>query len=183
MDGLNREIEVRFGTTNPVPFKDARTGEEVQLRAFGDAMVVVKDTAKFASVDDVKKNAPLYLLDAFHKAVSELNGSLDASQLGSSTNKLERKIAEKLNASGLMATAVKLMEVVLTPESEAKLKAGILSTPMTDDHPVNVSRPMVDSFPAGNGITDGMMMFPKFCPNCGAKAGSRFCPNCGSKLG
>ena len=53
MDGLNREIEVRFGTPNPVPFKDARTKEEVQLRAFGDAMVVVKDTTKFQSVDDV----------------------------------------------------------------------------------------------------------------------------------
>jgi len=26
MDGLNREIEIRFGTRMPVPFKDARTG-------------------------------------------------------------------------------------------------------------------------------------------------------------
>ena len=183
MDGLNREIEVRYGTTNPVPFKDARTKEEVHLRAFGDAMVVVKDTTKFQSVDDVKRNAPSVVLDAFIKAVSDLDGALDASELNRSTKQIERKTAENLNASGLMATAVKLMDLALTPESKEKLKAGLFKTPMTDDHPVNVSRPMVDSFPAGNGITDGMMMFPKFCPNCGAKAGSRFCPHCGSKLG
>ncbi|MBR3039621.1 MAG: hypothetical protein IKI20_03055 [Lachnospiraceae bacterium] len=183
MDGLNCEIEVRFGTSVPVPFKDARTGEDLQLRAFGDAMVVVKDMAKFPSVDEVKKNAPLYVLDAFTMAVADLSGSLDASNLKKSTNQLERKTAEKLNGSGLMATAIKLMQVVLTSESEAKLKAGVFNTPMTDDHPMTVSRPMVDSFPAGNGVTDGMKMFPKFCPNCGAKAGSRFCPQCGSKLG
>ena len=187
MDGLNREIEIRFGTNMPVPFKDARTGMDLELKAFGDAMVVVKDPAKYPTIDDVKKTAPLVLKDAFMKAVTELDGTLEASALKHSTNKIERIMAEKVSSQGLMATSVKLMQIVLTSESEEKVKKAILSTPMTDDHPnpqvlPNPSiHPMTDNFPAGVATT-GAMMFPKFCTNCGAKAGSRFCPECGAKL-
>ena len=71
MDGLNREIEIRFGTRMPVPFKDARTGLDLQLRSFGNATVVVKDPAKFPTPDDVKKTAPLVATDAFMKAIAD----------------------------------------------------------------------------------------------------------------
>lgn len=180
MDGLNREIEIRFGTRMPVPFKDARTGLDLQLRSFGNATVVVKDPAKYPTLDDVKKTAPLVATDAFMKAIADLSGNLDAYELAKSANQVGRKTAENMSASGLQATSVQIMEIVLTPESEEKLKKALFAK-MTDDHPNPVSRPMTDSFPAGDG-KNGAMMFPKFCTNCGAKAGSRFCPECGAKL-
>ena len=180
MDELNREIEIRFGTSMPVPFKDARTGMDLALRSFGNATVVVKDTNLYPSVDEVKKKAPLVLTDAFMKAIADMDGTLDASGLHRKANEIGRKTAEKMSSSGLSVTSLQIMQIVLTSESEEKIKA-IASRPMTDDHPNPTAPPMTDSFPAGNG-NNGAVIFPKFCTNCGAKAGSRFCPECGAKL-
>ena len=186
MDGLNREIEIRFGTRMPVPFKDAKTGLDLNLRSFGNATVVVKDTAKYPSLDDVKQKAPAVLEDAFRKAIAELDGTLDASRITGEARQVGKKTAEKLSASGLQATSVQIMNIVLTQESEEKLKAAALA-PMTDDHPNPGSLPQPDIFPMTGGYPNispnpGPAAFPKFCTNCGAKAGSRFCPECGAKL-
>lgn len=180
MDGLNSEIEIRFGSKTPVNFKDSRTGADLQLSSFGSATVVVKDPAKYPTVDDVKRNAPEAATDAFIKAIGDLSGELDAFEIHRSAARLERKTAENLKAYGLEATSVKVLNLSLTPESRDKLKAAMLSN-MTDDRPAPAPEPAAPVQPDSNA--NAAVKLPNFCPNCGAKAQSRFCPHCGTKLG
>ena len=190
-DFLNKEIEIRFGTPTPVPFKASRTGLDLHLRAFGNATIVVKDASNFTSLDDVKKKGAVIVSDSFAKAIGELsmNGSLDASALGRSINEISKKTAANTNKNGITATSVSILSLNPDTESEKKLKEKIreiVAKPMSDDHPV--SRPMTDDFgmmpvtKSAVSVGNPAAGYPKFCTYCGAKAGSRFCPNCGAKL-
>ncbi len=179
-DYLNKEIEIRFGTPTPVPFKDARTGMDLHFRAFGNATVVVKDSSKYASLDEVKKKGAMIAIDSFNKAVAELSGSLDASALERSLRDISKKTANGMNRDGLQATSVTILSINLDEESKNKIKA-IASMPMTNDHPNPDIRPMTDDFTKKPDVNIAPV-YPNFCTYCGAKAGSRFCPSCGAKL-
>ena len=184
MEQINQEIEIRFGTQYPIPFRDGKTGMNVYVCANGSARVVVKDPAKYTSPDDVESRGKMIAVDQLMKAVESLSGTVDAMSLQMQSREIARSMSEGFKEYGLEAAAITIMNIGPDEESAERLKktvsdSSFSAAQLNEMMQKATAAAQAVSAPKASAAQDS---FPKFCQYCGAKAGSRFCPECGKQL-
>lgn len=196
-----REINVKFGTREPVPFKDSKTGVTVNARGHGNAVVTAADSSRYPSAEAISEKAGEAATNALMRYLQENSGSAEFVKLVSKQADIAAYIAEDLKKIGLNPIRVMIGTLNMDDESkraytEAEQKQMLEADPtMAQAYAVaqeaEKMRAAQKSQTAQTAqtaqaaqTTQAAEYRPKFCPNCGSPTGAsgKFCTNCGSKL-
>jgi membrane protease subunit (stomatin/prohibitin family) len=161
------ETMVKFGTPEPIIYKDPETGVAVPVRALGTVEVYTTAATEGQERDvidvNVKQAAVLGMVKFFD------NMSKDAVPYFSAEKRIsdaQKAIAATIKNAGYGVGMVMLHKIQCSEDSRKAM----------DDARNNVKPEPVPSQPT-------IMPMPKFCTNCGAPAnGAKFCTHCGTKL-
>lgn len=130
--GLRDVVNLKWGTANPVIFRDAELGP-VRLRAFGAFSLRVDDvrtfvrtvvgTASIVRAADVEPQVRRLVLSAFSDAIAECRVPVYdiATKYDELSLTVRTKVESAFNAFGLTVTDVRIENIGLPPEVEAMI--------------------------------------------------------------
>lgn len=206
-----KQLRVKFGTKEPIPFVDSETGVKMELRAFGNAIFAVQDTSAYQSEEQAMEKAQELCVEELVSQINRLSGHIKVTNYSKIREEFMMTSKERLKQSGLLGV-VDLGGINLTDESQKRLKEAQEQLRMAQDpayaeakrvreeaeamqEQMAAARAMKSASsetvePVKAASADGSAMpvtgsaRPKFCPNCGTPSGTdKFCRNCGHAFG
>lgn len=141
-----KQLRVKFGTKEPIPFVDSETGVKMELKAFGNAIFAVQDTSAYQSEEQAMEKAQEQLRMAQDPAYAEA-----------------KRVREEAEAMQEQMAAARAMKPASSETVEPVKAASVDGSAM----PVTGStRP---KFCPNCGTPSGT---DKFCRNCGHAFGA-----------
>lgn len=206
-----KQLHVKFGTKEPVPFVDAQTGLNIGLTAHGSAIVAVKDTAAFRSEEEAVAKAQEICKEELGNQIRNFSGQIDVSKYPKIIQEFKIASVQRLKECGLIGVT-DLAGIHIAEESKKALAEAQEQLRMAQDPAYAEAKrvreeaeAMQEQMAAGRAMksassetvepvkvasVDGSAMpvtgstRPKFCPNCGTPSGTdKFCRNCGHAFG
>ncbi|MBR1703481.1 MAG: SPFH domain-containing protein [Lachnospiraceae bacterium] len=113
-----REIHFKFGTKAPISFKDAKTGLTLKVRGFGNASVLVEDTASYKSAEEVMETGREMASEALERFLQENSGNADFMRLMSRQNEINEMVGETLKQGRWKVMMVRLAGLSMDDESK-----------------------------------------------------------------
>ncbi|MBR1772235.1 MAG: hypothetical protein IJ747_09435 [Lachnospiraceae bacterium] len=196
-----KQLRVKFGTKEPVPFVDSETGAKVELRAFGIVTFAVQDVAAYQTEEQAQAAAQKLCVEELENQINRFSGSIRVTEYGRIREEFMMAARARLQQCGLLGVA-DLSGINLTDESKAKLAEAQEQLRMEQDptyaeakrvmeqaeaarqnREAGGNAPGAAAIPAGEAAAVNVSR-PKFCPNCGTPTGTdKFCRNCGHPFG
>ena len=177
-----KRVQIRFGTIDPVPYIDMKTGLQLELVGHGSAFIAVKDVNAYKDEEDMIEKARKICNDELINQIKLFSGNISYDK----TTKLreEFSIACKMRLAEAGITGVPDLNVLTLSEESKKIVDKYNTERIYAENPafLEAERAMKQAEEARNSGST-VTIRAKFCPNCGSPAGTgSFCGNCGYKL-
>ena len=170
------ETMVKFGTPEPILYKDPDTAVSVSVRALGNAEVYTTAVTEGQTRDvidsNVKQAAVLGLIKFFDNMSRDL---VAYSSIQGYLKDARKCITEAIQNAGYGVEMVDIHSIRCDEESQKAM----------DSKKRNIYTEAFPPQPTIFSMTDGKspQTGGRFCPNCGSPTGgAKFCTNCGTKL-